>query len=378
LLLQTKVAKHGLGKVELCAHVLTPPSLSSHISTKFPELRRQGTQLLVNNVGQDHKDKPGIAVDVGSDGINAHVSEGALALLGDAVAWLAPKHSAKGKITAALAARVATKLKSGDALDDEEQYFVSLMFQKEARKLAHQEAVAHRVVEVMPDVKDRVKPLLPYKDRGTSRFFLGRAETIAGDITDDTLRDLFAQVLAGELCRPGSFSMRTLDTIPLLLDPEVTSSFDFLRGLSFNIQTESRDTEWGAGWIWDRDPLENALKRAGMGKGAIADLAEAGLVGTTNVMPTRLPNDSVLRYGDQLLRIQPATGVEKVNYETISGTRLTRSGREIASVLAQRLDAQYFVDAGQWLSNLLGASAVVECRREPSKDWIAIPVSKKS
>jgi hypothetical protein len=332
----------------------------------------------VNNVGQDHKDKPAIAVDVGPDSISAHASEGALARLGDAVAWLAPKHSAKGKITAALATRVATKLKSGDALDDEEQYFVSLMFQKEARKLAHQEAVAHRVVEVMPDVQDRVKLLLPYKDRGTSRFFLGRAETIAGDITDDTLRDLFAQVLAGELCRPGSFSMRTLDTIPLLLDPEVTSSFDFLRGLSFNIQTESRDTEWGAGWIWDRDPLENALKRAGMGKGAIADLAEAGLVGTTNVMPTRLPNDSVLRYGDQLLRIQPATDVEKVNYETISGTRLTRSGREIASVLAQRLDAQYFVDAGQWLSNLLGASAVVEWRREPSKDWIAIPVSKKS
>ena len=63
---------------------------------------------------------------------------------------------------------------------------------------------------------------------------------------------------------------------------------------------------------------------------------------------------------------------------TLSSLRFTRTGREIASVLTQRVDAEYFVDAGQWLSNLLGASAVVEWRREPSKDWIAIPVSKSS
>lgn len=250
------------------------------------------------------------------------------------------------------------------------------MFHKEARKRANQEAVAQRVGEVLPEVQERVRLLPSYRNRGTSRAFLGRAETIAAEITEDEFRDLFARVLAGEVCRPGSFSMRTLDTIPLLLDREVTSAFDFLRGLSFNIQTDSRDTESGGGWIWDSDPLTNALKRAGRVKDAIADLEEAGLISSAAVIPTRLPNNSVLRYGDQLLRIQPATGVEKITYAAISTTRLTRIGREIASVLAQRLDPEYFVDAGQWLSNLLGASAVVEWRHEPSKDWIAIPVSK--
>jgi hypothetical protein len=170
-------------------------------------------------VGQDHKDKPAIALDVGSDRISAHVSEAALARLGDAVAWLAPQHSAKVAITAALAERVARKIKSHEALDDQEQYFVSAMFHKEARKLANQEAVAQRVGEVLPEVQDRVRLLPPYRDRGTSKAFLGRAETIAAEITEDEFRDLFAQVLAGEVCRPGSFSMRTLETIPLLLDP---------------------------------------------------------------------------------------------------------------------------------------------------------------
>jgi hypothetical protein len=74
---------------------------------------------------------------------------------------------------------------------------------------------------------------------------------------------------------------------------------------------------------------------------------------------------------------QSVSGPE-IDGGTLFGLRLTRAGREIASVLAQRVDAEYFGDGGQWLSNLLGASAVVEWRREPAKDWIAIPVSKKN
>jgi hypothetical protein len=179
--------------------------------------------------------------------------------------------------------------------------------------------------------------------------------------------------------------MRTLETIPLLLDPEVASSFDVLRRLAFNIQTNAGGTpEWGTGWILNGDTLFPALNRGGIAKygerQAINDLAEAGFVSQDIVLPTPLSNDSndfVLRYGDQLLRLQPVSGQEIVR-GTLSGLRLTRTGREIASVLAQRVDAEYFDDAGQWLSNLLGASAVVEWRREPSKDWIAIPVSKKS
>jgi hypothetical protein len=337
-------------------------------------------------MGQDHKDKAAIAVDVGSDSIRAHVSEGALALLGGAVAWLTPKHSAKVKITAALAERVAIKIKSHEALDDEDVYFISVMFHKEARKLANQEAVAQRVAEVLPEVQERVQLLPPYKDRGTSRAFLGRSETIAAEITEDEFRDLFAQVLAGEVCRPGSFTMGTLQTIPFLLDPEIAANFDVLRRLAFNIQTTAGVTPtWGTGWIWNDAPLFPALNRAGIEKygekQAINSLAEAGLVHQEISLPLQLSDDSsndfILIYGDQRLRFQLVSG-QKVVRGSLSGLRLTRAGREIASVLAQRVDAEYFVDAGQWLSNLLDASAVVEWRRGSSEDWIAIPVSKKS
>jgi hypothetical protein len=115
----------------------------------------------------------------------------------------------------------------------------------------------------------------------------------------------------------------------------------------------------------DRMDLERrhsfpALNRGGIAKygerQAINDLAEAGLVNQGVVLPTRLsndsPNDFVLRYGDHLLRIQTVSGQEIVPGTPLSGLRLTRTGREIASVLAQQVDAEYFVDAGQWLSNL--------------------------
>jgi hypothetical protein len=46
-------------------------------------------------------------------------------------------------------------------------------------------------------------------------------------------------------------------------------------------------------------------------------------------------------------------------------------------VLAPRANAEYFVAVGQWLSNLLGANAVVEWRREPSKEWIAFEGRKE-
>jgi hypothetical protein len=301
-------------------------------------------------MGQDHKDKPAIAVDVGSESISAHVSEGALTLLGDAVAWLAPKHSAKVRITAALAERVATKIKSHEALDDQDEYFISAMFHKEARKLANQEAVAQRVAEVLPEVQDRVRLLPPYRDRGTSRAFLGRTETIAAEITEDEFRDLFAQVLAGEVCRPGSFSMGTLETIQLLLDPEVASSFDILRRLAFNIQTTAGITpEWGTGWIWNDAPLFPALNRAGIEKHrekqAINELAEAGLVRQEISLPMQLSdgssNDFVLSYGDQLLRYQPLSG-QKIVGNSLSSLHLTRTGARSQACLRN-----------EWMTNTL-------------------------
>jgi hypothetical protein len=310
---------------------------------------------------QEQKDKSAIEVNVGSDSISAHVSESALVRLGDAVAWLAPKHSAKVNITAALAERVAIKIQSGDVLDDKEQYFIGLMFQKEARKLANQEATAQRVIEVLSEVQNRVQLLPPYNDRGTSKTFVGRAETIAAEISEDELRNLFAQVLAGELCRPGSSSLKTLETIRLL-DPKVASLFERLRILAFDFE-----------WICKEGPISAIVKRAGIGPDEIMTLEDAGLVSGSHVLSITtgpLEEELVFVCGDRKLRIRSLSNRTKATH-IFSSLRLTNAGREIASVLAPQVDVEYFFGVGQWLLKLLGTDSVVDWRCEPSKDWTA-------
>ena len=310
---------------------------------------------------QEQKDKLAIEVKVGSDSVSAGVSEGALVRLGDAVTWLLPKHTAKVKITAALADRVATKIQSGAVLDENEQYFIGVMFQREARKLANQEAAAQRVKEVLPEVQDRIKLLPPYEDRGTSKMFVGRAETIAAEISEDELRNLFAQVLAGELCRPGSSSLKTLETIRLL-DSKVASLFERLRTLAFDFE-----------WICKEGPISAIVERSGIGPDEIMTLEDAGLVSGSHILSiTTGPSEKelVLVYGDRKLRIRSLSNRTKASH-IFSSLRLTNAGREIASVLASQVDVEYFFGVGQWLSKLLGADSIVDWRSEPSKDWTA-------
>jgi Protein of unknown function (DUF2806) len=316
-------------------------------------------------VGKKRDDKPAIGIEVGAHRVRAHVSEGGLARLGSAAAWLAPLHAAKVKITAALAERVATKITSGEPLDDQEQYFVGRMFSKEARKLANQEAVAQRVEEVLPEVQERVQRLPPYEDPGTSSTFFARAETIAAEITDDRLRNLFAQVLAGELCRPGAFSLRTLETIRLL-DPETASIFERLRGFAFGIWRKTTHE-----WIFAKDHLEPR---------EISALVDAGLASESMTVPINtgpsIDDIYVFSYGNRLLRtrLQP-TPTE--TSERVSNLSFTRVGRQIASVLTPRVDYEYFAAVGEWLSNLLGSNVVVEWRDESSEDWTAFGRQRK-
>jgi hypothetical protein len=312
-------------------------------------------------LGQEQENEPAIGFEVSPESVSAHVSEGTLARLGDAVAWLVPKRAAKVKITAALADRVATKIQSGDSLDDQEQYFIGLVFKKEARKLANQEAAAQRVREVLPEVQERVQLLPPYEDRGTSRIFVDRAETIAAEISDDEIRKLFAQVLAGELCRPGSSSLKTLETIRIL-DPNVASLFERLRAFAFDFE-----------WICDEGPVRDVVKQAGIGPDEIMELDDAGLVSHSHVRQITIgpsKEERVAVYGDRQLRIRTASTPTQAIH-AFSSLRLTSTGCEIARVLEPQVDAEYFVAVGQWLSNLLGANAVVDWRREPSKEWIA-------
>jgi hypothetical protein len=102
-------------------------------------------------------------------------------------------------------------------------------------------------------------------------------------------------------------------------------------------------------------------------------LHDAGLVSGSHVRPIKVgPSEEelVAMYVDRKLRVRTLSTITETT-RVFSSLRLTHTGREIASVLAPRVDVEYFAAVGEWLSNLLGANAVVEWQREPSEDWIA-------
>lgn len=303
-------------------------------------------------MGDDKPQADGISVNVSEAGVAAKVSDGTIARLGTAVAWLFPKSDAKVVITQALAQRVAAKIRAGDLLDGQEQVFVSLLFEKEARKLTNQQCVADRVSEVLPQVEVQVKELPEYKDRGTSREFVERAETIAAEIGDSGLRDMFARILAGELCRPGAFSLRTLETVRVM-DQNVARIFDRFRKLLFDGE-----------YILSEGAVDELIEKYGVTFDDRLELQDAGLIDDSISVYTEPGGRTRWKYGDRILRLAVPKDGKKIWISTI---RLTRPARELVSVLPPSWDLDYFRDVGVTLMKYVGKDAMVKWRMVSDK-----------
>src|SRR5262245_20785777 len=109
----------------------------------------------------DQKNNDGISLELNAEGAAARASDQALSRLGEAANWLMPRRAAKVRITAALAERVAEKIRAGSPLNEAEMFFVGQFFEKEARLLGNRESAAEEIHRVLPEVNDRLKELSP-------------------------------------------------------------------------------------------------------------------------------------------------------------------------------------------------------------------------
>src|SRR5215831_11067179 len=181
----------------------------------------------------DKSADPGASLSVGPDHISAQVSNRTLEKIGSAAKWLFPKKDARTKITAAMASRVTEKIKAGNVLEPHERDFVGLVFERDARALANREAVAYKVQEVLPEVAVRLRELPSAAAGSIDETFIAHAENIASETMGSEIREIFARVLAGEISRPGSISLRTLEALRML-DQGLASTFDKARRLAFD------------------------------------------------------------------------------------------------------------------------------------------------
>jgi hypothetical protein len=285
-------------------------------------------------MGEAPPQPPALSVGLTPEGATAQVSEGTLSKVGQAAAWLFPKKNAKAKVTAALADRVAEKIRSGAPLEEAERYLVSRLFEREARALENSEQAAEVVRAVLPETSKRMAELPPLPSSAEpSDEFVRRAESVASDIGERDIRDLFARVVAGEISRAGSFSLRTLEIIRHL-DPDTARQFrafcNYIVDGTFAILTGD---------------AEQYLLGKGFDTQAQFEFEDAGLVASGSMLSLEPGKTLELRYGEKRARFRWENAARQnviPEAEWITLLRLTRTGYEIALALPFSPDPFYF------------------------------------
>lgn len=199
------------------------------------------------------------------------------------------------------------------------------LLQEEMKKQQNMDAVVARAAEEL-QTKEQVSEV-PVDEDWAARF-----GNIAKDISSEEMQNIWGRILAGEVEKPGSFSIRTLDTIRNISRSEAVA-FQKIVPLVMKCGKEVV--------ISSRKEI---LNQHGVTYEDIMLLDECGLMASN----TSLILNMRLRKGmktnirtESLIAIVEGTAVEE---ETVSiGIySLSKAGRELYSILAHNSDDNYF------------------------------------
>jgi hypothetical protein len=193
-----------------------------------------------------------------------------------------------------------------------------LLFQ-EIRGQLNVEAIAQQAIEHLPTEVGPEPASVDWRNR-----FL----KYAADVSEADMQVLWAKLLAGELARPSTVSIRTLDILHTLGDKEA-AQFNSLAELCFV------DPVAGAPLI---SSIEDDLAPRGLGYWQLQELRDAGLVRDSEMTFAPRPGESLsLRYPQQFI----VTITAKKSANAVVGFRyipLTSAGRELVRVLRPTAD----------------------------------------
>ncbi|MBP8805807.1 MAG: DUF2806 domain-containing protein [Kofleriaceae bacterium] len=298
----------------------------------------------------DERASSTLAVSVTHKGASLSVSERILSRL-------FPGYWAKGRIKAAMGERIAQQLEKGQALDAVEAEFFELYFAKELKKSKNLLDVCSRAEEVMLSRGVSGPPRLSagssggapdgnvqFDERWGARFVRD-----AEDAADDTMRDLLARILAGELDAPGSFSLRTLSVVRDL-DQRTARAFQAIAPMVVDCGfLPPHREESGCNFA-------QYYEARGIQYSDIIALTEVGLLSPAHgiVMVRENECDSAFEWKLELaarhvLRCySPESGVKAVR---VPGINVSVAGAELLAVLAPGLDPEYPGCVAKWISH---------------------------
>ncbi|MDE0529569.1 MAG: DUF2806 domain-containing protein [Truepera sp.] len=210
---------------------------------------------------------------------------------------------------------------------------------REERKLRSKLAVAKQAAQELGDAN--------VPDHEPDHDWAGRFFNYVGDISSEEMQSLWAKVLAGEIRRPKSISVRALS---ILRDFDQETAVLFRRLCSVCVSLSEGDEVVDARVILlGGDPRPNALQEYGLDYYNLNILSEYGLIipdyytdmgyrMSIGVHPSEPEHDKriVVPFGFQgrYWILSPTTARHPVDREfTLPGVALTRAGRELSGIV---------------------------------------------
>ena len=200
------------------------------------------------------------------------------------------------------------------------------LLQDEVKKQQNMDAVVANAAEELR-TKEKVSET-PVDEDWSTRF-----RNIAKDVSSEEMQFIWGKVLAGEVEKPGSFSMRTLETIRNLSKNEAAT---FQRMIPFIIQMNSD--------IFFSSDKE-IMRKYGIAYAEIMVLNECGLVELNEISynPMMKKGDTRNLITDE--RIAIISGISETSVKvTFLAYALTNAGRELYRILAHSPNNEYFMD----------------------------------
>ena len=169
--------------------------------------------------------------------------------------------------------------------------------------------------------------------------FLNRFDEIVRHKSSEEMQHYFGLILAGEIRKPGTFSIRTL-TILSEIDQYAAALFKTLCSLSLAIKADNGKIHDVKVCSLNGKAANNSLGKYSLGFDQLNILHEYGLI--VSDYDCRFPyitsNGSSIpfEYQGQTLILQPSSEKMKGKEYRVSGVTLTLAGRELYTIVKQR------------------------------------------
>lgn len=200
------------------------------------------------------------------------------------------------------------------------------LLQDEMKKQQNMDAIVANAAEELQG-KEKVSET-PVDEDWSTRF-----RNIAKDVSSEEMQFIWGKVLASEVENPGSFSLRTLETIRNLSKAEAAS---FQKIIPFIIQM-NRECFFTS----DKEIME----KYGIAYADIMVLDECGLVELSGVSYNPMMKEGDIRELVTDERVAIIRGASDTSVKvTFYAYALTNAGRELYSILAHSPENDYFVD----------------------------------